>query len=103
MTQSVRVYAQAAEASVGHLRTFAGEREIDLIVERGDGRVVAMEVKLRPVPTDKDVAHLKWLREQIGDDLLDAVVVTTGPRHTAARMASPSCRRRCSGRERHWS
>ena len=55
VTQSVRVYAQAAEASVGHLRTYAGEREIDLIVERGDGRVVAMEVKLHPVATDKDV------------------------------------------------
>ena len=78
VTQSVRVYAQAAEARVGHLRTFAGERKIDLIVERGDGRVVAIEVKLRPVPSDKDLAHLKWLREQIGDDLLDAVVVTTG-------------------------
>jgi uncharacterized protein len=78
VTQSVRVYAQAADASVGHLRTFAGEREIDLIVERGDGRVVAMEVKLRPVATDKDVAHLTWLRERMGDDLLDAVVVTTG-------------------------
>jgi predicted AAA+ superfamily ATPase len=79
VTQSVRVYAQAAEASVGHLRTFAGEREIDLIVQRGDGRVVAIEIKLRPVPTERDVAHLKWLREQIGADLLDAVVVTTGP------------------------
>jgi predicted AAA+ superfamily ATPase len=78
VTQSVRVYAQAAEASVGHLRTYAGEREVDLIVERGDGRVVAMEVKLHPVATDKDVVHLNWLREQMGADLLDAVVVTTG-------------------------
>jgi uncharacterized protein len=78
VTQSVRVYAQAAEARVGHLRTFAGEREIDLIVERGDGCVVAIEVKLRPVATDKDVVHLRWLREQIEDDLLDSVVVTTG-------------------------
>jgi predicted AAA+ superfamily ATPase len=78
VTQSVRGYAQAAEASVGHLRTYAGEREIDLIVERGDGRAVAMEVKLHPVATDKDVRHLQWLREQMGDDLLDAVVVTTG-------------------------
>jgi predicted AAA+ superfamily ATPase len=78
VTQSVRVYARAADASVGHLRTFAGEREIDLIVERGDGRVVAMEVKLHPVATDKDVRHLNWLREQMGADLLDAVVVTTG-------------------------
>lgn len=78
VTQSVRVYAQSAGARVGHLRTFAGEREIDVIVERGDGRVLAMEVKLRPVPGDRDVAHLRWLHEQIGDDLLDAVVVTTG-------------------------
>jgi predicted AAA+ superfamily ATPase len=78
VTQSVRVYAQAAEARVGHLRTFAGKREIDVIVERGDGRVVAIEIKLRPVPTEKDVAHLHWLQGQIGDDLLDAVVVTTG-------------------------
>jgi predicted AAA+ superfamily ATPase len=78
VTQSVRVYAQSVEARVGHLRTFAGEREIDLVVERGDGRVVAIEVKLRPVPSGKDLAHLKWLREQLGDDLLDAVVVTTG-------------------------
>ena len=78
VTQSVRVYAQAAAASVGHLRTYAGEREVDLIVERGDGRVVGLEVKLHAVATDKDVAHLKWLREQMGDDLLDAVVVTSG-------------------------
>ena len=74
----MRVYAQAAEASVGYLRTYAGEREVDLIVERGDGRVVALEVELNPVATDQDVRHLKWLREQMGDDLLDAVVVTTG-------------------------
>ena len=78
VTQSVRVYAQAAEATVGHLRTYAGEREVDLVVERGDGRIVAMEVKLHPVPAEKDVAHLRWLRQQMGADLLDAVVITTG-------------------------
>jgi hypothetical protein len=78
VTQSVRVYAQAAGASVGHLRAYAGEREIDLIIERGDGRVVALEVKLKPAPADGDVVHLTWLREQLGENLLDAVVVTTG-------------------------
>ncbi len=57
--------------------SFASEHEIDLIVERGDGRVVAMEVKLRPLATDKDVKHLSWLQEQIGPDLLDAVAITT--------------------------
>lgn len=78
VTQSVRVYARAAEASVGHLRTYAGQREIDLIVERRDGRAVAIEVKLNPVVADNDVTHLRWLREQMGADLLDAIVVTTG-------------------------
>lgn len=78
VTQSMRVYAQAAEATVGHMRTYAGEREIDLIVERGDGRVVAVEVKLTAVPSDGDVAALQWLGERLGDDLLDTVVVTTG-------------------------
>jgi hypothetical protein len=75
----VQAFAQAAEANVRHLRTRNGDREIDLIVERADHRVVAIEVKLSPVVTDADVRHLHWLRGHIGDDLLDSVVVTTGP------------------------
>lgn len=78
VTLDVRVYAQAAEARVGHLRTHGGEHEVDLIVERGDGRVVAIEVKLTTAVSDRDVRHLHWLRERLGDDLLDAIVVTTG-------------------------
>jgi len=78
VTLSVRVYGQASEASVGHLRTHRGDREIDLVVEHGDGRVVAIEVKLTAAPRDDDVKHLAWLKDRIGDDLLDAVVVTTG-------------------------
>lgn len=79
VTQSVRVYAQAAEASVGHLRTAGGQQEVDLVVERSDQRVVAIEVKLSRTVADQDVQHLHWLRDRLGDDLLDAVVVTTGP------------------------
>lgn len=75
----VRVYAQAAEARVGHLRTKGGRHEVDLVVERADGRVVAIEVKLGGTVDDDDVRHLRWLRGQVGDQLLDAVVVTTGP------------------------
>jgi uncharacterized protein len=77
-TLCVRVYAQGAEATVRHLRTFSGDREIDLIVQRDDDRVLAIEVKLNPVPEDRDLRHLHWLRDKIGDDLLDAIVVTTG-------------------------
>lgn len=78
LTLSVRVYAQASEAQVGHLRTHRGDHEVDLIVERGDGRVVAMECKLAATPDQASVRDLKWLADQIGDELLDAVVLTTG-------------------------
>ena len=77
-TLSVRVYAQAAEARVGHLRTRGARHEVDLIVERDDGRVIAIEVKLGPTPKDADLRQLAWLSDQIGDELLDAVVITTG-------------------------
>jgi hypothetical protein len=30
------------------------------------------------VVDDADVRHLLWLRDRVGDDLLDAVVITTG-------------------------
>jgi hypothetical protein len=36
-------------------------------------------VKLGAVPNDHDVRHLAWLQQQIGDDLLDAIIITTGP------------------------
>jgi predicted AAA+ superfamily ATPase len=78
VTLSVRVYAQAAEATIHHLRTWDSRHEVDLIVQRADQRVVAFEVKLAPSVSDDDVAHLSWLRRQLGDDLLDAVVITTG-------------------------
>jgi predicted AAA+ superfamily ATPase len=78
VTLCVRVYAQHAEARIGHLRTYAGDHEVDLIVERQDGRVIAIEVKLKRTIQDEDLRHLKWLKEKIGDELLDAVVVTTG-------------------------
>lgn len=75
---SVRVFAQAAEGAVSHLRTRGGDREVDLIVEGRGLRVLAIEVKLGQAVTDADVRHLHWLRHQLGGALLDAVVLTTG-------------------------
>lgn len=77
-TLSLRVYAQASEARVFHLRTSGGEHEVDLIIEREDGRVLAVEFKLARDISDDDVRHLNWLARQLGDSLIDAVVVTTG-------------------------
>ncbi len=75
---SIRVYAQAAEADAYHLRTREGRHEVDLIIEAADRGVVALEVKLSATVADKDVQHLIWLRDQLGDRLRDAAVVTTG-------------------------
>jgi uncharacterized protein len=78
VTLSVRVYAQSVGGRIGHLRTHRGEHEIDLIVEGDDGRALAIEVKLGKIPGEDSLRHLRWLRDKLGDDLLDAVVVTTG-------------------------
>lgn len=78
-TLCFRVAAQAAEATVGHLRTRNGDHEIDLVMVRDDGKVVAVEVKLSATVEDRDIAQLRWLADRLGVDLLDAIVVNTGP------------------------
>ena len=78
MTLSVRVYAQASGARVSHLRTHGGGHEVDLIVERVDRGIVALEVKLASTVDDRDLRHLRWLAERVGPRLVDAAVVTTG-------------------------
>lgn len=78
-TLSVRVPAQAAEASVSHLRTRNGDHEVDLILSRDDGRALAIEVKLANTVEDHDTRHLHWLAERLGGRLLDAIVINTGP------------------------
>jgi hypothetical protein len=78
VTLCVRVYAQAAEARIGHLRTWTGDREVDLIIERG-AQLLAIQVKLSQVVNDQDVRHLLWLRNALGKNLTDAVIITTGP------------------------
>jgi predicted AAA+ superfamily ATPase len=79
VTLSVRVFAQATEAQVRHLRTRSGNREVDLIVEGRAGEIVAIEVKLSATVVDDDVVHLRWLRDELKGDLRAAVMITTGP------------------------
>ncbi|RNI22839.1 ATP-binding protein [Flexivirga caeni] len=78
--QSVRTYADAIDARVGHLRTKNGDREIDIIVETDDRNLVALEVKLSDNIGDDDVKHLRWLKQQVGPRLMDAAVLSTGQR-----------------------
>lgn len=41
--------------------------------------MVAIAVKLAHRVTDEHVRHLLWLRDRLGEDLLGAVIVSTGP------------------------
>ena len=75
---TLRVLAQADRAKVYHLRSNAGEREVDFIVEGPEREVVGVEVKLKPRVEDTDVRHLLWLRERIPDRVTNLMVVTTG-------------------------
>jgi uncharacterized protein len=81
---TVRVFAQPVEAGVGHLRRRNGDHEIDFIVTAPGRRRVAIEAKLSALVDDRDVRHLLWLKGELGDDLTDMVVVTTG-RHAYRR------------------
>ena len=78
-TLSVRVYAEALQCRVSHLRTHRGEHEVDIIIETPEGGVLAMEVKLASAVTEEHVKHLNWLADQLGDRLVDRAVITTGP------------------------
>ena len=78
LTLSVRVYAEPLGARVAHLRTRNGDHEIDLIVTRPDGKCVALEIKSAPQVGPSEVKHLRWLQTQLGEDLLDAIILNTG-------------------------
>lgn len=75
---TVRNTAVVADARVSHYRDNKGRHEVDFIVA-GEGGIVAIECKLGTEVDADDVRHLYWLRGQLGDELIDAVVVNTGP------------------------
>lgn len=64
---------------LGHWRTREGD-EVDLIVERDDGRVLAFEVKAAGRAVAKDATGLRKLRDLLGDDFEAGIVLHTGQR-----------------------
>lgn len=75
---SVRVAAESHFARAGHFRTRNGDREIDIVVESQDGGIIPIEVKLAHTPSEDDARHLLWLKEQLPDDVVDMVILSTG-------------------------
>jgi predicted AAA+ superfamily ATPase len=58
----------------------AGEREVDVIVERPSGEIVGIEVKASASVGPRDFAGLTHIREQIGARLAAGIVLYTGER-----------------------
>lgn len=62
----------------GHWRTHDGD-EVDLVIERGDGGIVAFEVKAAGRVPGDDLKALAKLREAMGEAFIAGVALYTGP------------------------
>lgn len=78
VTLCVRVYAQAMNAKLSHLRTKDSRHEVDLILVTDSGKILGIEVKLSPTVKDDDIRHLIWLKDNAKMDVEDLIVITTG-------------------------
>lgn len=63
-----------------HLRDRGGNHEVDLVIEIGAGRLVAIAIKAKASVKPRDARHLTWLRDQLGDRFVAGAVLHTGPR-----------------------
>lgn len=75
--QQLRPQVDAAGGHLTHLRTGAGEREVDAIVEVGDA-LIAFEVKHAARPGRDDARQLAWLRDEGPKGFHSGYVVHTG-------------------------
>ena len=82
VVQQLRPEAEASscEPRLHHLRHEGGAKEVDLIAELPDCRVIAIEVKASSSPRPDDARHLVWLCERLGDQVVATVLFHTGPR-----------------------
>ncbi|WP_432836770.1 ATP-binding protein [Dactylosporangium sp. CA-092794] len=63
--------------SVGHFRTAAAD-EVDLVLERDDGDVIAFEIKAGTRIHGEDLRGMRALRARLGDRLIAGLVLYTG-------------------------
>ncbi|MDP3984730.1 MAG: ATP-binding protein [Acidimicrobiia bacterium] len=64
--------------TLSHFRDRTGT-EVDLVVERSDGSVIAVEVKSAATVNRSDGKGLRFLGDKLGDRLIAGVVFHTGP------------------------
>jgi predicted AAA+ superfamily ATPase len=66
-----------APVATGHFRTEAGQ-EVDLVLERDDGQVIAFEIKAGSRIGREDLRGLVELRRRLGDRLAESIILHTG-------------------------
>lgn len=66
-----------APATTGYFRTESGE-EVDLVIERDDGQVIAFEIKAGSRVSGEDLRGLRFLKDRLGSRLQAAVILYTG-------------------------
>ncbi len=59
-----RYVAESAGARIHHLRDYDG-REVDIVLERADGALAAVEVKATGSPSENHLKPLQWLRDRL--------------------------------------
>lgn len=71
-----RAWAES-EVRIYHFRT-AGQREVDILLERSDGSVCGIEVKLGATARSRDFDALRFLQDKLGERFKLGVVLHTG-------------------------
>jgi uncharacterized protein len=66
-----------APVAVGYYRTEAGD-EVDLVLERDDGQVIAFEIKAGTRVNNEDLRGLRLLKDRLGPRLQHAIILYTG-------------------------
>jgi uncharacterized protein len=66
-----------APVATGYFRTEAGD-EVDLVLERDDGQVVAFEIKAGTRVSGEDLRGLRLLKDRLGPRLQQAIVLYNG-------------------------
>lgn len=61
-----------------HFRTSDGNKEVDIVLERFDGKVIGIEVKSTATPTFKDAQGLVYLKDELGQKWHRGILLYTG-------------------------
>lgn len=61
-----------------HFRTADGSREVDIVFERFDGKIIGIEVKATATPTLKDAQGLMYLKKEVGSNWHRGILLYTG-------------------------